>query len=96
MVSVDHWRRQVGDLHDNTETVAVDKIDNVLLVVGNTEAVLLAVDNQDTVLLVVGNTESVLLAADNPDIAVDTAVVDEPFDIEDQGWSGNTAAHQNP
>ena len=63
MVSVDHWRRQVGDLHDNTETVAVDKIDNVLLVVGNTE--------------------SVLLAADNPDIAVDTAVVDEPFDIED-------------
>ena len=66
----------MADLQDNSGVVVVD----------NTEAVLLVVDNIDIVLLVVGNTEAVravLLAVDNMGIAEDTAVVGTPSDTED-------------
>ena len=63
----------MADLQDNSGVVVVD----------NTEAVLLVVDNIDIVLLVVGNTEAVLVAVDNTDIAEDTAVDVAPSDTED-------------
>ena len=80
---VEHWRKQVADLQDNTETVVVDNTGTVPVAVDNTGTVLLAVGNTETVLLVVGNTEIVLLVVGNTEIAEDTAVVGVPSDIED-------------
>ena len=81
----------MADLQDNSGVVVVD----------NTEAVLLVVDNIDIVLLVVGNTEAVravLLAVDNIDIFLLAVGNTEAvlLAVDNMGIAGDTAVVGTP